>query len=144
MSLAMIDVDHFKSFNDNFGHTVGDEVLRLIAKMLRTGRKTDLAGRYGGEEFMIVLRDTDAKNGAKAAERIREAVGEHVMQWGEKEIRFTASAGIASIQEFNHEKLDSLKPAKIREILIERADKRLFQAKRQGRNRVVYDTQFAA
>ncbi|MCH7716566.1 MAG: GGDEF domain-containing protein [Gemmatimonadetes bacterium] len=118
VSLALIDVDHFKSFNDNFGHTVGDEVLRLIAKMLRTGRETDLAGRYGGEEFLLMFPETDAAGATKRAEQIRNIIGTSSV---------TVSIGVA---EFPTDGVDL-------ETLIDCADVRLYEAKNAGRNRVV-------
>ncbi len=118
MSLAMIDVDHFKSFNDNFGHTVGDEVLRLIAKMLQTGRKSDLVGRYGGEEFLLMFPETDAAGATKRSEQVRNLIGTSSV---------TVSIGVA---EFPTDGNDL-------ETLIYCADQRLYEAKHAGRNRVV-------
>lgn len=145
LAIAMLDIDHFKNINDTYGHQAGDMAIRDFGKIcVDKAREEEPVGRYGGEEFVIVLRDADAKDGAKAAERIRQAVSEHVMQWGDQEIRYTASAGVASLNEFNHTELDQLPPSKIRALILQRADARLYQAKKRGRNRVVYDTPFAA
>ena len=126
----MIDIDHFKSFNDTFGHTTGDQVLRLVAMSLKQGIKgQDLAARYGGEEFAIVLPNTALKHGIAVADRIRRAVMAKELKkrsTGEIIGRVTISIGVAS-----------LLPGDINETLIERADNCLYAAKRGGRNCVV-------
>ena len=118
VSLALIDVDHFKSFNDSFGHTVGDEILRLIARMLRTGRKTDLVGRYGGEEFLLMFPETNAAGATKRAEQVRNLIGTSSV---------TVSIGVAEFPTDG----DDL------ETVIDCADQRLYEAKEAGRNLVV-------
>lgn len=124
LSVIMMDVDHFKRVNDNYGHTFGDEVLRGLARIIRsTIRDIDFAGRYGGEEFMIVLPNTPLEGGRITAERIRAAMNEkqrESAQWP------TVSAGIAEFI-----------PGESLIKLVNRADELLYEAKHLGRNRVV-------
>ncbi|MCB9990235.1 MAG: GGDEF domain-containing protein [Rhodospirillales bacterium] len=128
-SLLMVDIDHFKSFNDNFGHQIGDQVLRLVARTLTDGVKgRDVAARYGGEEFAIILPDTPLQAAVTVGDALRKAVASKDVinrGTGEKLSRITMSVGAA---EFN-------KGEDIRE-LIERADAALYTAKHNGRNQV--------
>lgn len=128
--LMMLDIDYFKTFNDAFGHQVGDQVLRLVARTLTDNVKgRDIAARYGGEEFAIILPETNLQSGLKVAEILRRLVeSKEVVNKTNQETlgRITLSVGVAeyktgeSISEF-----------------IERADAALYQAKRAGRNRVL-------
>jgi diguanylate cyclase (GGDEF)-like protein len=134
LSILMADVDHFKAINDTYGHRAGDEVLRELAGLLgQSLRSIDTAARYGGEELLLVLPETPGTEARRVAERIRSAVGEHdfVVEPGESEptlsLRVTVSLGIASIPQ------DADSP----ERLVEIADRALYDAKHQGRNRVV-------
>lgn len=101
-SLLLLDIDHFKNFNDSFGHLVGDQVLRLVARTLKNGVKgRDIPCRYGGEEFAIILPDTEAGNAKKIADQLREAISNKDIvnrSTGAKLTRVTFSAGVA---EFN-------------------------------------------
>jgi len=128
-SLLMVDIDHFKSFNDNFGHQIGDQVLRLVARTLTDGVKgRDIATRYGGEEFAIILPDTPLHAGVLVGDSLRKAVATKDVinrYTGEKLSRITMSVGVA---EFNQGE-------NIQE-LIERADAALYAAKHNGRNQV--------
>lgn len=125
LSLLLIDVDHFKQFNDNHGHQAGDEMLCLMARALRdTVRDMDLATRYGGEEFAIVLPGTDLGNGKRAAERIRRAVSEIEFTFRGAVLRDTVSVGLAQATEQDDA-----------QSLIHRADDALYAAKEGGRNR---------
>jgi diguanylate cyclase len=128
-TLILMDIDHFKSFNDNFGHQVGDQVLRLVAKTLVDGVKgRDMAARYGGEEFAIILPDTDMQGAMRVAEILRRAVENKDVvnrNTGEKLGRITMSGGIA---EYVY--------GESVEDLIERADSGLYAAKQGGRNRI--------
>jgi diguanylate cyclase (GGDEF)-like protein/PAS domain S-box-containing protein len=124
-SVIIIDVDHFKDVNDNYGHHLGDQVLIGLADILRSNlRVTDVFGRWGGEEFLIISPNSSIESGAAAAEKLRQAIEKTSFQNG---IKITCSFGVGvSIQE------DSVSA-----ILI-RADEALYQAKRKGRNRVEY------
>ncbi len=126
--LLLIDLDHFKRVNDTWGHTVGDQVLRAVAKcMLSTFRvKSDFVARYGGEEFAVVLWDTPLGAGGVSALRLLEAVPGMRLQHEGREIRVTVSIGISEV-------IGTDTPVS----WIERCDRALYEAKRTGRNRVV-------
>jgi diguanylate cyclase (GGDEF)-like protein len=128
MSFMMIDVDHFKSYNDNFGHIPGDKVLVMVAQCFReTLRSADIAARYGGEEFSILLPQTTSGEAGTIAERVRE----HIEATEFPHRRITVSIGIASCC------LELNSPRE----LIDAADKALYEAKRKGRNKVqVYES----
>jgi len=125
-SLVMLDIDHFKSINDTYGHPAGDEVIRQLAKLL-TGlaRKTDLVGRYGGEEFGVVLVDTGCVNAEIYCERLRRAAEAIEIVYNDQVITFTVSLGIAELDS----DVDSVSD------WIARADQALYQSKQNGRNR---------
>lgn len=128
-TLLMLDIDHFKAFNDNFGHQVGDQVLRLVARTLKDSIKgKDFAARYGGEEFSIILPDTDLTGAVIVANMLRKAVAsKDVINRSSGKVlgRITMSVGVA---EFAGEKMP--------EEIIERADSALYTAKHNGRNQV--------
>jgi diguanylate cyclase (GGDEF)-like protein len=129
LALVMLDLDNFKLVNDEYGHQQGDEVLALVADVLRDfSRDIDAPARYGGEELAVVLPQTDAEGAAQLAERIREAVDrlEVPRVDGEGTLRLQASFGVAALPE----------SAVDREGLIAAADAALYRAKRAGRNRV--------
>lgn len=131
MSLMMLDVDHFKRVNDTWGHAAGDQVLQAIGKLLRDScRVYDIPGRYGGEEFCILLPETRLGNTTSVAERIRRRLESTELPCGETSIAVTASIGIAGMD--TPADGDVLSPAG----LIERADRALYTAKHRGRNRV--------
>lgn len=127
--LMMLDIDHFKEFNDSHGHQVGDQVLRLVARTLTDGVKgRDFAARYGGEEFSIILTDTTLESGVKVAEALRKMVEnkEVVNKTNNQNLgRITLSIGLAMY-----------KQGETVSDFIERADKALYAAKEAGRNRV--------
>jgi diguanylate cyclase (GGDEF)-like protein len=130
LSLLVVDVDHFKKVNDQHGHAVGDQVLQGVAKALtRHLRAGDLAGRYGGEEFLLILPGSNMIGARIAAERIRKALELMVVQTDQGPLSVTASFGGASI----------CGPgcAAVRDALFNQADSALYEAKRTGRNRVV-------
>jgi len=128
--VLLIDIDHFKKFNDNFGHGVGDQVLRLVAKALRDlVRGDDLPARYGGEELIAVLPRTDLATCGLVAERIRRSIAECQFtrrSTGEILPQITVSIGIGQFQ-YGEAMAD----------LIDRCDRALYLAKKAGRNRVV-------
>lgn len=128
-TLLMMDIDHFKSFNDNYGHQVGDQVLRLVAFTLNEGVKgRDLPARYGGEEFAIILPETPLQAALKVGDMLRKAVaGKDVVNRanGEKLGRITLSGGVAEF--VNGESIEDL---------IARADAALYTAKHNGRNQI--------
>jgi diguanylate cyclase (GGDEF)-like protein len=126
----MLDVDSFKAFNDTYGHPQGDNLLRSIASILQANvRSVDFLGRYGGEEFLIVLPETAKDDACRLAERIRGAVEEQAFVIVEGEaIRRTVSVGVASYPE------DALNAGE----LVQRADEALYRAKRAGKNRVLW------
>jgi len=130
LSFLMIDIDHFKLFNDNHGHQTGDQVLRLVAATLSSGiRDTDFVARYGGEEFVIIFPDTELDDSVKVADKLRIAVeGRKLMKRSTNEDlgRVTISIGVATFRSGDNE-----------ETLIERADRALYAAKHGGRNKVV-------
>ncbi len=130
VSLILCDIDHFKRFNDEHGHQLGDEVLRAVASTLvRSVRKADVVARYGGEELAVVLTNTGAAGAFVLAERLRAAVERARVTSGERGLSCTASFGVASAED-----AVSVSSAAT---LIGRADAALYAAKRAGRNRVV-------
>lgn len=128
ISAMMIDIDHFKNINDNCGHLFGDYILRtlsgVIAEKIRT---TDIVGRYGGEEFLVVLLHTELEGAAVVAENLRKAVEFLDIEKATEECTVTISLGVASI----NDKIQNY------ESLIKKVDENLYTAKREGRNRVV-------
>ncbi|GGA68016.1 diguanylate cyclase [Neiella marina] len=126
-TLIMLDIDHFKKVNDEFGHPAGDEVIREVARRIkRTKRSTDIAGRYGGEEFAVLLLDTEPDQAMYFAERLRKAIAKKAVEFEQHSIKLTISIGISQ----NSPDIDSA------QAWIERADEALYTSKREGRNRV--------
>jgi len=128
LSLLMLDVDHFKKVNDTYGHGIGDEALKAMARTCQGElRATDLLGRLGGEEFAIILPETEPKGALEVAERVRVAISNiEVPLDNDGVLKFTASIGMAH-----------LAPKETLEQLLERADSALYRAKQTGRNKVV-------
>ena len=129
LSLVIMDMDHFKSVNDTYGHSSGDEVLKLLAEIIvKTIRSADLAARYGGEEFVVLMPETDAIRCYEAAERLRKGVENtpFVIPHPESPIRKTISIGCATML-----------PNDTPESLLKRADVALYEAKNSGRNKVL-------
>jgi len=125
-SVLMLDIDHFKRINDTFGHPIGDEAIKAMAKAAsKYLRPTDMIGRFGGEEFVVMLPHTDEGGSVIAAERIRESVSQIVVVAGQQDVRFTVSIGAATY----------VRRASVEQIL-ECADKALYAAKNGGRNQV--------
>jgi diguanylate cyclase (GGDEF)-like protein len=131
MSVLMLDLDHFKKVNDSFGHSVGDEVLKVVGQVLREScRVYDVAGRYGGEEFCVVLPETRVGNTKMVAERIRSRLASTELPVGSSSITVTASIGVAGMDSVSDEGVVSAAA------LLDRADRALYAAKHHGRNRV--------
>jgi diguanylate cyclase (GGDEF)-like protein len=130
LAIAMIDIDHFKQFNDTYGHASGDEALRVASRAIRNCvRRTDLVARYGGEEFVVAFLETDGTSAAQKAEDIRRAVeAQRVLLKGSRGVtNITVSIGVACWPDDG----DAIRA------IIEQADARLYRAKQAGRNRVV-------
>ena len=130
LGLLMIDIDHFKAFNDNHGHLVGDLVIKEVAKCLQheLKRSTDHLCRYGGEEFAIILPNTDTEGALLLAEQVRLCLANHRIQHEELELSISVSIGCyAAVAEINSVSTD----------YIQAADIALYQAKNEGRNKVV-------
>jgi diguanylate cyclase (GGDEF)-like protein len=126
-SLLMLDLDHFKETNDRFGHLVGDVILKEVARILKSNlREIDIIGRYGGEEFAIVLAGTPRSSGHQVAERIRENIERAIFKAYDEVVSTTVSIGVSVFPDDGPD-IDSL---------IEAADKALYKAKETGRNRV--------
>lgn len=137
ISVAMFDLDRFKSVNDTYGHPAGDRVLQELAEILReSAREIDRIGRYGGEEFMVILPETDIEDAAVFVERVRREVARRPFDVDlDEPLRMTISVGVAT---YPHEAIDSP------ETLVKIADNALYAAKSGGRNRVVRFDEMAA
>jgi diguanylate cyclase (GGDEF)-like protein len=130
-AILMLDIDHFKTINDTFGHPTGDEVLRVVAARLRAAvRPMDAVGRYGGEEFLVVLPDAGIDGAVHASERICQAVARLPIQFQEQKISVTCSIGCAASTDEASDDANAL---------LQRADRALYRAKLSGRNRVAIE-----
>ena len=126
-ALVMFDIDHFKKINDSYGHQAGDAVIQATAELIRQStRDADIAGRNGGEEFVVLLPDTDNGGAVTFAERLRRSIEAHEVAYEGQCIRFTVSLGIADLSQ----------PTSGYAQLIERADNALYKSKSGGRNQV--------
>jgi diguanylate cyclase (GGDEF)-like protein len=126
-SILMVDIDHFKTVNDSYGHLAGDAVLIQLARIFRENlRSLDSAGRFGGEEFLVILGKTDIHKALQTAERIRQAVDEHVFTCEDVSLHITISVGVTRVTSEDSNGVS----------LIDRADKALYEAKAAGRNRI--------
>ncbi len=131
-SLVMFDIDHFKKVNDTHGHLAGDEVIKHTATVTKNNlRQSDTAGRYGGEEFGIILPETDAEGARIICERIRESIAQSVVETTVAPIEYTISMGIAQLSDGPENYMQWM----------QQADKALYAAKEGGRNRVVISNQ---
>jgi len=127
-SIMMLDIDYFKKINDTYGHLAGDFVLKEFVKIIKNKiRSSDILGRFGGEEFILILPNTKVSGALKLAMRIKDEVENYVFEYGKENIKVTTSIGITSVS-LN----DSV------ESLLERVDEALYDAKRKGRNRIEY------
>jgi diguanylate cyclase (GGDEF)-like protein len=128
----MVDVDHFKKVNDTYGHLAGDHVLKEIGKTLRTElRQCDVIVRYGGEEFMVIMPETDQKQAIQPLERLRSKLSSMEISYGDLKIKVSISIGVASAPPVMKDPMG----------VIHRADEALYRAKRSGRNRVILNEQ---
>jgi len=128
LSLMLFDLDHFKSINDQYGHLAGDAVLVAVAQLVQQSlREPDVAGRYGGEEFGIILPNTDAPGAQVVAERLRQTIEQTPVRFERRDIPVSASVGLV---EYRSDLADA-------EAMIARADEALYNAKQRGRNQVV-------
>ncbi|MDP6685694.1 MAG: GGDEF domain-containing protein, partial [Candidatus Omnitrophota bacterium] len=128
-SFLMIDIDNFKDYNDRYGHTAGDMVLKALADVLRK-KAPSLAsiGRYGGEEFCICLPDTSKEKAKRIAGDIKRSISEEVIELRRVNTQITVSMGLATFPD----------DAKVADELIQSSDQRLYKAKRAGKNRVIW------
>lgn len=128
LSVIMLDIDHFKTLNDTYGHSCGDYVLIAVADIIRSSvRRVDVAARYGGEEFVILLPETEKEMAVAVAERIRSKVESRIFRYEDEEVRTSISLGVAQLsgeKDFTSE------------ALVKRADMALYRSKHGGRNRV--------
>ena len=125
-ALIIIDIDHFKIFNDDYGHKVGDAVLALVASVIKGAvRDTDMVFRYGGEEFVVLLDNLDLKNALTVAEKVRAQIESHHLTNKANVLNITVSIGLSCFKEGD-----------VESSIFERADKALYQGKQNGRNRV--------
>jgi two-component system, cell cycle response regulator len=136
LCLAFLDIDHFKQINDVHGHQAGDAVLQQTARIMsHLLRKHDILGRIGGEEFMILLPETDGKGGARLAERMRQRIESALFTYGDVEIPVTVSIGV----------FYSADPVVLGvDELVQRADSAMYEAKQGGRNRIAYHAHYKA
>jgi len=129
LAAIMLDIDYFKQVNDTYGHAIGDETLRKLADQLRADlRSTDILGRYGGEEFVILMPETDLQTAYESAERLLVNIRVLRISTPKNEFGFTASIGVAELDHASQQTIDNL---------IARADEAMYAAKDAGRNRVV-------
>ncbi len=129
LSLVVVDIDHFKQVNDTYGHDAGDLVLRQVARCLEHGvRMGDVVARFGGEEMVVILRDTRPKEALALAERLRRSIEQTRIPWNGRQLQVTVSVGLSWSGEEHGHHLESL---------FRLADQRLYSAKNAGRNRVV-------
>jgi diguanylate cyclase (GGDEF)-like protein len=129
LAMLVIDIDHFKAVNDRFGHAAGDAAIRRVSELVEnTVRVTDKAARFGGEEFVVLLREVDEPNARAFAERVRVVIEQATINYGGNAIKVTVSIGVAAASAVDRDINDT----------IERADRGLYMAKNTGRNRVFF------
>ncbi len=130
-SLIILDIDHFKRINDQFGHLVGDQVLKEVAKLIKQNiRKVDIPARYGGEEFVVIIPGTGIEGAISAAKRLRKSIESHRFGTSEQPIRITVSMGVSTYSPFS--------PLSAEEFLA-KVDQLLYAAKEKGRNCIVHE-----
>ena len=132
LCLIMLDIDHFKSFNDNYGHLAGNYVLREVSRIFRNNtRITDTVARYGGEEFSVLMTETGISDAVTIGEKIRKRIQNYLFEYEGQKLNVTISLGINEWEGSEEKDIDYLN-------LIDQADKKLYEAKRTGRNKVCY------
>jgi len=132
LSVILLDLDHFKKVNDRYGHEFGDAILRQFGEILvENAREIDIVGRFGGEEFLMVLPNTDGIKAAIVGERVRKATEDHLFRHQDQIVRVTASAGIACVP--------ANREVREEEQFLRAADQALYRAKEGGRNKVIVD-----
>jgi len=137
LTVLMLDIDHFKRYNDDFGHLVGDATLKEVAHLLKNSlRRVDLVGRYGGEEFIVAMPETRIANATEVAERIRSSIARHDFQVYNVRTKVTVSQGIMVFDGETAEKDEDLDAKSLVAELIRKADESMYRAKEEGRNRV--------
>ncbi|MBP5437230.1 MAG: sensor domain-containing diguanylate cyclase [Treponema sp.] len=132
LSVLMFDIDFFKKFNDTYGHACGDYVLQQVASLIKGSiRSQDLASRYGGEEFTVLLSDANKKDAVFIADRIRKNIEAYDFEYENKHMKVTVSGGVAVFS-------SETNPVKSAKALVDQADQALYVSKRNGRNRVTF------
>jgi len=132
LSVIMFDIDFFKKFNDTYGHACGDYVLQTVAKIIKSGiRGQDMASRYGGEEFTVMLHNTGKEEAMQVAERIRQKIENNDFFYEDQHMQVTISSGVSVFSTDNN-------PVTSAKQLVEQADQALYMSKRNGRNRVTF------
>jgi two-component system, cell cycle response regulator len=132
LCVVMFDIDFFKRFNDTYGHSCGDYVLQMVAKIIKSGiRGQDLASRYGGEEFTVMLNNTNKDDAIAVADRIRSKIEEYDFCYENQHVQVTISVGVS---EYNCDE----NPVTSAKMLVDQADQALYVSKRNGRNRVTF------
>ena len=137
LTVLMLDIDHFKRYNDDFGHLIGDATLKEVADLLKRNlRQVDLVGRYGGEEFIVAMPETRVANAAEVAERIRSNIARHDFQLYNVKTRVTVSQGIVVFDGETAAQIENSNMKNLALELIQKADEAMYRAKEEGRNRV--------
>ncbi|MFA5167151.1 MAG: GGDEF domain-containing protein [Candidatus Omnitrophota bacterium] len=137
LAVLMLDIDHFKRYNDDFGHLVGDATLKEVADLLKRNlRRVDLVGRYGGEEFVVAMPETRVANAAEVAERIRSSIARHDFQVYNVRTKVTVSQGITVFDGEIAAHSEHIDAKAVASELIRKADEAMYRAKEEGRNRV--------
>lgn len=132
LSVIMFDIDFFKHFNDTYGHECGDYVLKQVAAIIKANlREDDLASRYGGEEFTVMLNDTKKDDAMNIAERIRSCIESHDFSFNDQHMKVTISCGVAVFDKKTN-------PITVAKQIVSQADQGLYMSKHNGRNRVTY------
>jgi diguanylate cyclase (GGDEF)-like protein len=128
LSLIMFDIDHFKNVNDTYGHLAGDHILKELSEIIKSRvRREEVVARYGGEELVVLMPETDIDGAFQLAEQIRARVQSHDFVFSKKKINLTVSGGVAAAEEARYDMMD----------FIQLADERLYEAKNSGRNLVI-------